>query len=1248
MGRNLPKSTGYRLHKDRILFSGGEIVRTIKFPLIANNNISFSDILEKFKNKVIADDKIIRGDINLNDYLEYSHKNKKIYTLFDFWLDSLRAGVIWGDKGATLNSYKELFFPNNSLIKDKIWENACDEIKKFFDKDKFYDEFLTKEQLRSNTTIKSFRARLIKCLKEGLKNDDHSLNFIDNLVNKFFDSSGKLKLNTFQQNEVWKSLGLDKEIINQSKPQGEFKDTTFLIIPDLMIPDLENQNQKVTAEELINLRKNWLRNHKIESEDRCLMEILGLGGNFNGFFNYFNHILFSLKKENKIKEIADALFTYLPKDPKSEKKVLQSLNFLSEKAKLLPDVSMPISSWADYRSVFGGKIQSWFTNFVKRQTQLDEKISQFKSNLQEVKKYFESLNRDEVKEDIDNLKQLIDRLYSIEDADIKKEKEFEIFDSLVSSLRKRLNFLYQRYLYDEAKEGDSVKKHKNLGPIFKNIEKPIAFYGEAQRRKNKKFVEDTIPIIEEGTIFLLDLINDLQKTFSPESTFESDKREEETDEELFRRELQFILNKIRDSAINSSIFKDKYKEILQFVCKKPTAQEILNKENKGRYVFYKSKYAKGNVEEIELRESEKSYILRYKYFINFLISFLIQFDKDKLLRDKNLLLDWVELVKNVIANLTRFSTNKDFQVEKIKNVIQFKKAKNYLELFQLNKVSKAEFGFIIQSLILSEIKGAATLFSKQKYIASYTVQIVNSDEKFKLFYQPMDNQLEDDDKKKVTKKHRYLVAFDKVKKANDKSTAKKINLLGLEKNGSSSFSTTEEEVLNKTFTINSSFYQLQFLDKYLYKPQRWENINITLNEWSFIVEEAYNIKWDLEGKKPIFEKDLDSNRNKLYLAIPFTLKVQGKEPLLNKIVLKSKNTNDYSRDKNRLNYPILGIDVGEYGLAWFLVKFDFDKDFNINNIKDIQVLGRGFIEDSNIGKIKDYFAEIQQKSRLGAYEEDDTTIAKIRENAIGKLRNVIHSILTDNPDGASLIYEDAISNFETGSGKTTKIYNSVKRADTEFESEADKAEHNLVWGKKTRYIGRNISAYASSYLCVNCLKSIYLIKKDDLPNIKLEEQEGNILTFTTSFGKMKAYSKDKKEFFAGKTFPETEENLKSLRKILKDFTRPPLKNSEVIKKFVLDKNILTQKKLELFRKERGNSAIFVCPFCQFVADADIQAAFMMAMRGYLRFSGIVLSKSDSNSKGQEKTGDTFVEKTLEYLSGLKPEVKQKIINLVKI
>jgi|GEM_PF-2109764 len=1336
MNKKSSNSTGYRLHKDRILFSGGEIMRTIKYPLVVEkNNLNSEEIVEKIRQAIINDDRVIRSDINLNDYIEYTKKGNRLYTLIDFWQDCLRAGVIWQPSTSFL-----LYLINKLYSKPKaieLIENAKPDISRFFDVDKFSKCFILPGEIREGKILKTFKRELIEALKGEFKKgkkekikdeDDYLEKFVEKDARKLireiadcFFSNDILVTHDLKegkkeyQDRLWEEkFGIKKgKLLENFKLPDHlrnFKNISFFIIPEL-------SDKSKNFDELIELRRKWLLERKIcvredgdylENEkklDEELRNLVGLSDNCNPLSNFLGTVFCellvpnNLNEDNALEKFYDVFTIVEPKiaELNIKDQIMGSLEFLRLRAKQLgsPNLvnfsksqnlkaneSIKLDGWSLYRQNFGSKMQSWFTSYIERNKLLEDSLKNFKEKIKKAQNFIKNLKNiseepqqeEEAQQEKEEIVELFEKIFS--SLEKVNRENFEVFDSLLSSLRKRLNFFYQQYLYNEAKEGDDVKKHKILGPIFKNIEKPIAFYGETQRKKNEKIVKDTIPILEEGTVFLTTLISNLLDSFSPKQVFPDVRKKDETEEIIYRKELQFFWNKLKDLAVNSKEFEKEYQDIIESAVDESELSKLkelfVNKKKNGskynKYTFYKSKYTKGSIEEIKLKGSKEEYLLRFEKLIKSLTNFLTQFNRNKLLQDKDLLLDWVELAKNIVSVLIRFSTNTEFSLNEIKAQSQFKKAKNYLELFKLKKAKKKEFGFIIQSFILSEIKGAATLYSKRKYIASYSVQIVGSNNKFKLFYQPLDSSINISGGPKdfVTKKHKYLIVFQDLKNVKNKdATENRINLLRLNKERKIPLVAYKDDLVSKSLLLSSSPYQLQFLDKYLYRPRGWENIDIKLNEWSFVVEEAYDIEWDLNSKTPKLIPSPKSNRNKLYLAIPFTLKGNVKEPPLDKIVLKSETKKDHSRDKNRLNYPILGVDVGEYGVAWCLTKFDYNQDFSL---RDIDIQGKGFIEDRNIGKIKDYFAEIQQKSRKGAYDEDDTTIAKVRENAIGKLRNAIHSILTGSLEGASPVYEDAISNFETGSGKTIKIYNSVKRADTEFKSEADKAEHSLVWGKKdrnqeTKYIGRNVSAYASSYTCVNCLHTLFKVKKEDLSNIKILEKDGRIVTMSSPYGpdkKVRGYLSEKEKYEIGYQFKESEEDLKAFRKIVRDFARPPVnKNSEVLEKYA--KEILAGNKIEEFRKKRGNSAIFVCPFCQFKADADIQAAFMMAMRGYLRFSGIVPSKENSknnpqesedkslkNSKKQSETGDTFLTKTAEYLQQLRFEIKEKIKEAVKV
>lgn len=1249
-------NAGYRLHKERIIFSGGQIIRTIKYPLKPlNNSQENQDFFNKIKELVIADDLKIRGDINLNDYLNYSDKKIDCYSVLDFWVDSLKAGVIWSSDATRLIELIRQINNVDSPI-DRIWSQSTTIIKQCFEKNKF-KEILMAKSIRVNKKKNSFKDFLTSCLKNDkeFENDkvDISLKdkkldckkLIDEIVNSFYNEQGQLILTSKkQQDNFWlQNYNLDKKLLEEEKSTSKYKDITFIIIPDLI-----RVGQVVNLENLIDDRKKWLESFE-KNDENTLLTCLGLTNNFNGFSNYFGTVLKGLQ-ENEIEPIYEAQKKILPQLESKKEIIINALTFLSEKAKILKQPTFPFAShWADYRSIFGGKLLSWASNYLRRNKEINKQIDSFKTSLSESIKFLQekkfSEEAEKEKEVIIDLMKSLKIFFEDKEKSILKSENYEVFNIMLSSVKRKLNLFYQAYL---QKRGDDETKIDDFSPftgLFEKIYQPVAFYGEKTKKHNKKIVNETIPIIKSGIDNILKLSSYLKDNFTPKIFFEACKNNnsgtEESEQKInYQKLLQFLWNKYKDNAINSADFRDKYQNILQENLADPKWELLIDKKNKDRFVFYKNPYVKGTLAEVKIKDGQ--FEDKFEKLVLELLDFLKNYDKEILLKNNRILIDWIELSKKIVTLLIKFNKNNYYSLDFLKlNVLvldNFDIAKNYLNLFSKNQINKNELSFLVHSLIFSELRGAATIYSKREYTAQYTLQFIAIENELNILYQPLsqevkiDLSLEKADPRSEIRKnlmlpHRYIVFLGKINKKSQKNLP---NFIKLEKKKITPCFIDDAD-LKKTglLRISSSPYQTQFLDKYLYRPKNWEGIDIEMHEYSLIVEKKYEINWDLTNNKPQLKPYLNGKKDRLYLAVPFGLIPLNyyHQSKLGKIVTDN--------EKDRLKYPILGVDVGEYGLAYCLVKFDYVVD-NKFTIRRIDIEDKGFIEDKNIAKIKDKFSEIQQKSKQGIFNREDTTVSRVRENAVGVLRNKLHWILTQKT--ASSIYESSISNFETGSGRTVKIYNSVKRADTEFKTDADKQIHNHIWGKNTKFIGRNVSAYGSSYTCIKCLRSLYQIRTDDLEKSKVNQREGNIITITTPYGEVKAYSLDKNQYLVGKTFKASDEELKNIQKIIRDFTRPPVsKNSEVLNKFAPE--LLRSDWIENFRKRRGNSAIFVCPFCQFVVDADIQAAFMMAVRGYLRFSGIVKpkpvkDKKSSDKNKEETTGDSFIKATIEYLKNV--------------
>ena len=85
-----------------------------------------------------------------------------------------------------------------------------------------------------------------------------------------------------------------------------------------------------------------------------------------------------------------------------------------------------------------------------------------------------------------------------------------------------------------------------------------------------------------------------------------------------------------------------------------------------------------------------------------------------------------------------------------------------------------------------------------------------------------------------------------------------------------------------------------------------------------------------------------------------------------------------------------------------------------------------------------------------------------------------------------------------------------------------------------------------------------------------------------------------------------------------------------MREFVIERDIFSTAELSKIKNKRGNSAIFICPFkgCHAVADADIQAAFIIAIKGYL-YAKYWKEASEKAKPKRKEYYENLLEKTKE-------------------
>ena len=424
---------------------------------------------------------------------------------------------------------------------------------------------------------------------------------------------------------------------------------------------------------------------------------------------------------------------------------------------------------------------------------------------------------------------------------------------------------------------------------------------------------------------------------------------------------------------------------------------------------------------------------------------------------------------------------------------------------------------------------------------------------------------------------------------------------------------------NKLLHISSSKYQLQFLDNSV--SQQWSQFNPEIASYAFIYEEQYDIQWTTSGPSLKLEKE------RLFTSIPFKLGYAGKDEKRNKqLVQRTK---------------FLGVDIGEYGVATYLL-----------NSSNLQMQGKtNFIFEPIIRIIREGVQENKNKQKVGTFSIPNTHLKRLRDNTSTSIRNKVHALVLKSD--ARPVYESEVSAFESGSGKTLKVYHSIKRSDVYAENEADKLEIDLVWGKSPKMIGKNIGAYATSYCCSKCFKSVYTYIPRNASNDKYQydilekwaTKDGKdnktynaICEFQINGAKIKGYIR------SSSVIKEKEVIGKEAREIIKKYARPPLKT---IQKRCPD--IFKDKvQVERWEKRHGNQAIFICPFCNHISDADKQAALWIALKGYLN---MFISNNPEEQKYwedkniAEKWSQDGVEAKIEYMLEFAKKHKIPIVPL---
>ena len=1255
--------SGYRLHLKRLGFlKSSSSIRTIKYQLgneYYRDNKSGQLLFKRSKQELALRDAIkydyerLYGDFNLKTYRD-NHLDAQggLYSLKEFWLDCLRAGAVMKHNGAKMLQDLRRLSGEQEQIDSKQKDLIRRADKNFFnlvDFDKLKTEVILQKEFRKNkTNLNIFRQ------------DTPETQLLQKEI--LAKTVGRLRVD---QDAYWQeNYGIDKSLYFVKSVSN------FCLLPQLNF----NYSNGADSQEPIALI-NDLETVLIELYGPGLKieEYIGLSDNQGGLSQIFNTV-FDLLYDNNLQSIKDIFESMSPDLWRGQETELDKrLQFLSQQARRLGRPKL-VNNWADYRTDIGGKITSWLSNSLRQDDKIagslfgdvDKKFKDTESNSRVSADLRQGGHRDDLAKILkleldqfpntdsltaDLLQKCQDSAGQLQHHLNQFQRQFtdnrgfsfsfealEDYRNVLAKLRTNLNSLYQSGYADESRAGNvrnkSVKDaDKEYKALFKELERITSFIGYAKSKPDgvyQRYVE-SMDRLKAGLGFIE---THLHQNFS--DIGDPDFKQPEQ----FLKILQNLLDCYRQSLVAVNQRQDKRNRSKGTNIGKQILQKALNtfllikvEENlTNKHYIWQSPYKKRQLDkdyQLKLRFEAEELPSRAPDLLDLLKINWSQYDNVSLYLEEWLIFTEIEKVRTGLLARTYDITQKisldDFD-EKLRKY--FPKIEVIPKRFKENEIDADNLNTILQQAVFSEIRGILVKMTTRTMIARYVVQPIGSETKFKLateqdFYgQPRSSG------------QNYYIHYDGYQN-------KGVPKPAASNNGFHYFADkpVKEGVLKSNkklikadlIKLNSSRYQLQFLDNAL--AGKWADFKPTLSSYSLIYEETYHISWSDQG----LQLEVDDHY-KLFVAIPFAVSGnQDDKRLKREIAIRGSK--------------FLGIDVGEYGLATCVL------DVRQSGLK---VSRLSFIDNRALRIIRDQIADNKSRQRGGTFSMPNTRLKRLRESAITEIRNQVHALILKN--SAIPVYEYSISNFETGSGKVSKIYNSVKQSDIFRSSSVNDLERNLVWGKGKPVIALEISAYATSYSCLACYRSLYTVKSTDSYRVKAVRElspKEYLLKIAAGNDCLYGFAKDKS------WQPGDSINFPEAKNYWRKYARPPYKNLDLaalnldsaslnryydglIKQPGLvaaqsKKEIQLADKLDTVLKYyAGSQAIFRCPFenCHnSLADADLQAAIWIALKGYIKYLTNVCLQKDYFKKPLSGTEKDLL--TRVYRNKLPQQLPQK-------
>lgn len=1059
-----------------------------------------------------------------------AHDGEQPPNIVDFWLEALALGGVFSYSAGDTLTDMVNTARGQRGFHQELFAGIEDELREQFDREAWLAFFAKEKRGAADKPTEQIERQFLNTLLKP----DEAEESVRALARRYAEKLPDIPYGEAQIIFACDLFGVDYQEIKRRVGVSEETPTeklTFIILPELETIETTDYSRTQVFEQVESrLGKRFHQRAKLK-------EAIGIGSNGNAFGNFLGGLFTDLREGHIDKVLADMqLIAGYNQDEVRD--VQGRLERLHEMAATIgePDI---VPHWGEYRSDFNGKLESFASNRSRHKDTLNQQLAELTTELSDVIGLISELSQagekaGELLDGLEQVYQFAERATRI----VLGNDDHALLPILISDVRRNLNEWVQEHQEvlraHYKRRSDKPITMQDVAPkLSKDLQRVSLFFGDSKLIKFAKTKRAKQAFRQQTDIFAEALEQLLEAA-------EGNRAIEPKYMEAFRRFAEAASSKWGLSMVET--------------LERATGVDTLRLQERER--FHLSGFERGKYRQIEYGAPVVDDIRRA-------CDWLAQWQQatqDPTQHEQ--LLDAIELYKTLAALLAQASEEQEFHFgEHDFNELQLVFLRNVHE--RLNAPSLNRF---LQTLVAAELRGLVAILSRTQFVSRASVQGTNGMQA-KLAVQGGDFE---DGSFKADDSERFMMAFPNIE-IEDEAWSRVDWLVDKSDNKQRVNVKQPRQATRPVLDIRTSKYQLQFLRWFLRRPKT-KHCDLTMQGSFTINERTYQIDWS--GDEPVCE--LADNR--MFASVPFTL-----IPPEEKVPSDRPGVERY-----------LGVDIGEYGLAWCVVEIEDDR---------ADIVATGVVQHPQQEQLKEAVGGLKNQQRKGTFGMPSTYIERLRESLVGTFRNQIHSLALQY--GATIVFEYSVSAFETGGNRIKKVYDSVKRSDAwSNQTDETKMLHKQAWGDRTAKgfkTGQEVSAAGTSQTCTKCKRWF----AQELPEGAFKSGAQYKLYPVSGFDHLYEVPELNVKVFMRNSH-DNELSGDKLYGAVQEFMRPP-EDSEA-REFATVSGMPS-------KLERGNSAVFVCSFsdCHFVTDADIQAAFTIALRGHISTHNASKKKNDERT-----------------------------------